>query len=204
VPDIPAVFCKQVLRSINRARCVPDRTGHRGMWRTLTDSGRCRGPAAMLGRAPRALIPKLIVRVRFSSPAPIRRPRSETMAPAWALIVLRGSAPLVPLTCQRSRVPVHSAALVVYLATYAATVLSLRSPVVVIGRMLSSRPQGRIRTGMPGAAGVSRWTVRAACSIAPVSRARVAQGGGDPVGTCDHFRPYRLGLWDGNSRGANS
>src|SRR5215469_2459347 len=32
-------------------------------------------------------IPKLIVRVRFSSPAPPRRPRSETVSPAWALVV---------------------------------------------------------------------------------------------------------------------
>jgi hypothetical protein len=46
---------------------------------------------------------------------------------------------------RRSSAPVHSAAFVAYLATYAATLLSVSSPVVVMGRMSSSRPQASPR-----------------------------------------------------------
>jgi hypothetical protein len=44
-------------------------------------------------------IHKLIVRVRFSSPALTQRPRSETVSLAWALLVIVASEGLVPLAC---------------------------------------------------------------------------------------------------------
>ena len=68
-------------------------------------------------------------------------------------------------------------------------------PVVVIGQMSGSRPQAMVRAGTPGAAGVSRWTVRAACSMAAVSRARVAQGGGAAVGPPGPSRRMMAWKW---------
>jgi hypothetical protein len=46
----------------DRARCMPDRPGCRGIWRALTDKARCRRAAAILVRAIPSLIPKLMVR----------------------------------------------------------------------------------------------------------------------------------------------
>jgi hypothetical protein len=83
---------------------------------------------------------------------------------------------------RRSRVPVHSAALVAYLATYAATLVSVTSPLVVTGRMSSWRPHVRARVGSPGAAGVVTLTARAAWSMAVVSSAMVTQAGGASAG----------------------
>jgi hypothetical protein len=73
---MPGEFCQLTaliayrLRSRERARCVPDGAGDQGIWRTLTDRERCRRSATMLVTALTALIPKLIVRDRFSSPVP--------------------------------------------------------------------------------------------------------------------------------------
>lgn len=55
------------LRSCWRARCVPDRPGNQGIWRTFTDRGRYGLPAAMLIIALPALLPKLIVEQQWNT-----------------------------------------------------------------------------------------------------------------------------------------
>lgn len=71
---------------------------------------------------------------------------------------------------RRSRVPVHSAALVAYLATYRATVVSVRWPPGVIGQSCFW-PQASRRAGRLAAAGVATRTPGSACVIAAMSRA---------------------------------
>jgi hypothetical protein len=59
----------------------------RGQLRPLRDRSRRRSRRTT---APIGVLPKLIVRVRFSSPALLQRPRSETVSLAWALLVIFG------------------------------------------------------------------------------------------------------------------
>src|SRR5262249_32111555 len=64
------------------------------------------------------------------------------------------------------------------------------------------RPHASVRAGRPGAAGVSRWTIRAAWSMAAVSRATVAQAGGavmGPVGPSSRVMAWKWTMprrWD--------
>jgi hypothetical protein len=105
-------------RDDQQNRRAPDRAGnvdedHRAINVPLPPvlGGTQRSPAVTRNGRSEAIkprfthIPKLIVGVRFPSPAPKRRPRSETNPPAWALIVPGRCLPLVPVLSPRGTPP---------------------------------------------------------------------------------------------------
>jgi hypothetical protein len=67
----------------DRARYVPDRRVSRGVWRTFTERAKCYRAATMLATTLVTLIPKLIVRVRFPSPAQTQSPAPPRTQGQW-------------------------------------------------------------------------------------------------------------------------
>src|SRR5215469_16506492 len=64
-----------------------------------------------------------------------------------------------------------------------------------MGRVSISWPHASVRAGRPGTAGVVRWTLRAAWSIAAVSRAAVDHVGGAVVGPAGPSRRMMAWKW---------
>ena len=114
-----------------------------------------------------------------------RRACSRTgSAASWSAGVMR-----------RSRVPVHSAALVAYLATYPATLVSVSSPVVVIGPDVVFAAPGQGAGGQAGGGRGVEVDGSGGLVDGGGEQVDVAQAGGAVVGPAGPSRRMMAWKW---------